>query len=120
TAEDLARFVSFQFSEGAVGGKQVLSYSTLKEMHAPVFVLPDWSGGLAIGWSIGPVANYTTVRFEGSNAGYQARIQFVPALKIGVVILMNRFIGNDGLWPLVYSALEHLIPAVKNSLDSGI
>ena len=120
TAEDLARFVSFQFSEGAVGGKQVLSYSTLKEMHAPVFVLPDWSGGLAIGWSVGPVANHTTVRFEGSNAGYHARIQFVPALKIGVVILTNRFLGLDGMWPLVYSALEHLIPAVKNSLDSGV
>jgi len=120
TVEDLARFVSFQFSEGSVGGKQVLSYSTLNEMHVPVFVYPDWSGGMALGWSVGPVANHTTVRFEGSNAGYQARIQFVPSLKIGVVLLTNRFIGVDKMWPLVYSALEHLIPAVKNTLESGV
>ena len=120
TAEDMARFISFQFSEGTVSGKHVLSYSTINEMHAPVFVFPDWSGGWAIGWKVEPVAGHTTVRFEGSLAGFQARIQFIPALKIGMVLLSNRFIGIEKMWPIVHSTLEHLIPPVKNTLGTGV
>ena len=120
TVEDMARFISFQFSEGSVSGKQVLSYSTLTEMHAPVFVFSDWSGGWAIGWKVEPVGGHTTVRFEGSLAGFQARIQFIPALKIGMVLLSNRFIGVEKMWPIVHSALEHLIPPVKNTLATGV
>ena len=115
TVEDLARFISFQFTDGTVNGKQILNVSTLKELHSPVFMFPDWSTALAPGWGIGPVADHTNVRSEGSAGGFQVRIQFVPSLKIGVVIASNRFIGIDKMYPIAYSVIEHLIPAVSDA-----
>lgn len=84
-------------------------------MHSPVFMFPDWSVALTLGWGMGPVADHTNVRCEGSAGGFQVRIQFVPSLKIGVVIASNRFIGVDKMHPIAYSVIEYLIPAVSDS-----
>jgi CubicO group peptidase (beta-lactamase class C family) len=115
TTEDLARFISFQFSDGKVNGKEILNVSTLKEMHAPVFVFPDWSTAIGLGWGMGPKAGYTNVRFEGSAGGFQVRIQFVPSLKIGVALASNRFIGVDKMHPITSSIIEHLAAALSKS-----
>ncbi len=49
--EDLARWLSCQFTGKAPGGKVLLREETLKEMHKPRYLVDDaWTTAWAIGW----------------------------------------------------------------------
>lgn len=89
SVEDIARFISLQFLDGPVQGKQILKGSTLREMHAPVFLDPNWNAATAIGWRIERMQNYTTIGHNGSISVFSSDVLIVPALKLGVALFAN-------------------------------
>jgi CubicO group peptidase (beta-lactamase class C family) len=109
TVEDMAHFISLQFREGPAQGEQILGGSTLREMHAPVFITPDWQGGMAIGWALDRVADHTLIGHGGGIHGFTTHIALVPALKLGVAVFTNT--GTDP-GRFTRAALELLIPVV--------
>jgi D-alanyl-D-alanine carboxypeptidase len=93
TVEDLAKFISLQFRDGAAGGKQVLKGSTLREMHRVEWLRSDWQSGWGIGFSIRRVGDQVRVGHGGSLPGHRTQIEFSPADKLGIIVLTN---ANDG------------------------
>lgn len=98
TVEDLARFISLQFQDEKVGGKQVLKGSTLREMHRVHWLFPSWKSGRGLGWSVRQFGGKTLVGHSGWVAGYQTQIGFIVEDRIGVIVLTN---ADDGS-PITY------------------
>ena len=107
---DLARFAMLQFRGGAAGGAQILKASTLREMHRPHWVEPDWAAGWGLGFRILRQNGKTYVGHGGALRGYRTQVQLCPAERIGVVVLTNADDGN----PLQYTdkAFQWVAPAI--------
>jgi len=107
---DLARFAMLQFRGGAAGGAQILKSSTLREMHRPHWVEPDWAAGWGLGFRILRQNGKTYVGHGGALRGYRTQVQLCPAERIGVVVLTNADDGN----PLQYTdkAFQWVAPAI--------
>lgn len=107
---DISRFIDFQFSNGMWNGRRVLSESTLREMHNPVFMNPDWLSGIGIGWFLSRMGTHVVISHDGGNPGFSADIAFLPDLKLGVAVLVNQTID---VLRLSHMMLEHLIPVME-------
>ena len=107
TVEDMARFIALQFRDGPAGGAQILAGDTLREMHQPVMMLPDWQGGTAIGWRLARSGGSVTIGHGGGVPGFTTQITLVPTLKLGLIVFTNT--GTDPL-ALARTALDLLIP----------
>lgn len=94
--QDLAKWVSFQFRTD--GGQrdphkgQVLDGATLEEMHRPVYVELDWSGGQALGWRVERMGNRVLHGHGGGIHGFASQVSFNKPSRTGVIVLAN-------LWP---------------------
>lgn len=112
--EDLAKYVAFHMAESSNVDSPVLSGRTLKEMHRPQWLFPDWQNAYGFGVRVRRVDGLVRVGHRGSVPGYYAIIEFVPALKLGVIVLTNSEEGD----PASYSdyALQLLSPIVAKSL----
>ena len=99
-AQDLAKWVRFQLSDGAVQGKRLISPRNMAEMHTPQMVMrpEDWgrefnpethqmSYGLA--WMIHDYRGLHLVSHGGAIDGFRANITLLPDQKIGIVVLSN-------------------------------
>jgi CubicO group peptidase (beta-lactamase class C family) len=107
---DMARFISLQFSEGTAAENGVLAANSVKEMHAPVWIAPDWSGGIGLGWHLRPLGKHTMVFKSGLTFGSTTDAAFIPALKLGVAV----FVNSVALAPVMTRAgLELLAPIVE-------
>jgi D-alanyl-D-alanine carboxypeptidase len=93
TVDDLARFISLQFRDGAAGGRQILKGSTLREMHRVQWLRGDWQSGWGLGFSIRRAGDQVRVGHGGSLPGHRTQIEFSPADKLGIIVLTN---ANDG------------------------
>ena len=95
TVHDLAKWISFQFREdgGARGGPQVLSGSTLAEMHHPQYIEPDWSSGQCLGWRVSRIGDHVYHGHGGGIHGFASQVSFNLPAKTGVIVLANA-------WPL--------------------
>lgn len=89
--EDLAKFVSLQFRDGAADGAQILKGSTLREMHRVQWLRPDWQGGQGLGFSVRRVGSEVRVGHDGAAPGYKSQVDFSPADKLGVIVLINGY-----------------------------
>ena len=96
TVEDMAKFVSAQFRRGKMGGRQILSTGSLREMHRVRFVENDWNSGTGIGFGSSRVAGKTYVGHSGGYPGFttQTFMQLDP--KVGVIVLTNTNDSNPG------------------------
>jgi CubicO group peptidase (beta-lactamase class C family) len=113
TVNDIAKFISLQFREGPAGGAQILGGSTLREMHQPVVVMPDFETGFGIGWGMRRQNGLKVIGHSGGLPGYTTNITLVPSLKLGVIVFTNY-----GTNPVEISngLLETLIPVVRRTL----
>jgi CubicO group peptidase (beta-lactamase class C family) len=93
TVADLARFAMLQFRDGPAGGRQVLAGSTLREMHRPHWVEPDWKSGWGLGFKVLHREARDLVGHGGWVAGYQTSFTFSPKEKVAVIALTN---ADDG------------------------
>ena len=89
TVSDLAKYISFQFRVDSSDTTTVLKGSTLREMQRIQWLAEDWTWGWGLGFGISRWNGKTLVGHSGWVAGNRTRIYFVPADKIGVVVLIN-------------------------------
>jgi D-alanyl-D-alanine carboxypeptidase len=113
TVEDLARFISLQFREDAVGGAQILKASTLKEMHRVHWLRPNWESGWGLGWSVVRVDGQVRITHGGSVPGYKTLVSAIPADKFGVIVLTNAEDGDPGSY--ARNAFAIIAPVLKKA-----
>ncbi|UCE17152.1 MAG: beta-lactamase family protein [Gemmatimonadota bacterium] len=116
TVEDLAKFLSLQFRDGAAGGAQILKGSTLKEMHRPHWLYDDWNGGRGLGWGVARVSDQVRIQHGGSVPGFKSAISAAPADKFGVVVLTNGDDGKPG--EITAQAWTLIAPVVRKATET--
>jgi D-alanyl-D-alanine carboxypeptidase len=89
TVVDMAKFVSAQFRRGKMGGAQLLSTGSLREMHRVRMLETNWTQGYAVGFSVRREKDKIYVGHGGSYPGYMTQTYFRPDDKIGVIVLTN-------------------------------
>jgi len=91
--EDLAKWMSFQFTSGRdTHSSKVLSSSTLAEMHRPVYMSNDWSNGQALSWRMNRRDDLVLHSHGGGIQGFASNMVFSVKAQTGVVVLAN-------IWP---------------------
>lgn len=89
TVEDMARFVSAQFRRGTMGGRQILSTGSLRQMHRIRMLENTWNRGSAIGFAVSRVGNKTYIGHGGGYPGYTTQTLIQLDDKVGVIVLTN-------------------------------
>lgn len=89
TVEDMARFVSAQFREGARGGNRILSTESLREMHRVRMLQENWKGGWGIGFGVRRVGDRLYVGHGGGYPGYTTNTRIQLDDEVGVIVLTN-------------------------------
>ncbi len=90
--EDLARWLSCQFTGKTPSGKVLLSEATLKEMHKPRYLVDDaWTRAWAIGWYAVRKDDVVWRMHSGGHYGFITNACFEPGEKIGAIALLNGF-----------------------------
>jgi len=87
--DDMAKFVSFQFSQGTVGANQVLTPGALRLMHRVRMLENDWKSGNAIGFAVSREGDKIYVGHGGSYFGYKTHTLMQMEPKVGVIVLTN-------------------------------
>ena len=89
TVGDMAKFVSAQFRRGPMGGAQILSTASLREMHRVRSLENTWTSGNAIGFAVTRVGDKTYVGHGGGYPGYTTQTLIDLEAKVGVIVLTN-------------------------------
>jgi D-alanyl-D-alanine carboxypeptidase len=117
---DLAKLVSLQFRDGPAGGSQILKGSTLREMQRVQWLRPDWQSGQGLGLGIRHVGQEVRVGKDGVAPGFKSLIEWVPAGKYGVIVLINGYDADTTFYmnqalsivgPAIVQATTHTRPA---------
>jgi CubicO group peptidase (beta-lactamase class C family) len=110
--EDLAKWVSFQFSSGRkTHPSKVLSASTLAEMHRAVYMSDDWMTGQAIAWRMNRRGSLVLHEHGGGIQGFASNVVFSVKAQTGVIVLAN-------IWPALapHAIAEDVAELVINEL----
>lgn len=94
TVEDMARFVSSQFRQGARGGNRLLSTASLREMHRVRMLETTWTNGQGIGFSVRRVDGKLYIGHGGGYPGYTTNTTIQLDSKVGVIVLTNTSDSN--------------------------
>ncbi|MEP7384776.1 MAG: serine hydrolase domain-containing protein, partial [Gemmatimonadota bacterium] len=94
--EDMAKFVSAQFRRGKMGGRQILSSGSLREMHRVRSMENDWSSGYGIGFSSNRIKDKTWIGHGGGYPGNTTQTFIQLDDKIGVIVLTNTNDSDPG------------------------
>ena len=89
TADDLAKFASWQFRLLQKGGEEILKANTLREMHRVHFLDDDWQPARGLGFSIWRDGEKKFVGHGGSCPGYRSQLLIQPKSKIATVFMSN-------------------------------
>ncbi|WKE64572.1 serine hydrolase [Gallaecimonas kandeliae] len=106
TAGDMARLLEAELNGGKVEGHQGLPAKVVALSQQQQVALDDKHGdfqrsGYALGWFLGQYKGQLTYHHFGSFDGYRPHLSFMPAPKLGMVILDNESELNDKLTDLV-------------------
>ncbi|MEO8451196.1 MAG: serine hydrolase domain-containing protein [Gemmatimonadota bacterium] len=94
TVEDMAKFVSAQFRTGPMGGRQILSTGSLREMHRVRVLENNWMQGNAIGFAVSRVRDKVYVGHGGGYPGYTTQTLIQLDDRVGVIVLTNTTDSN--------------------------
>jgi D-alanyl-D-alanine carboxypeptidase len=86
TAADMAKFVAWEMDDT---DPRVLSALSRREMRTPLWMLDDWSAGVAVTWFLQRFEGETLVHHTGGTAGFTAVAAFAPKSGVGIVVLTN-------------------------------
>lgn len=89
TAEDLARFASWQFRLLSTGGAEIVKANTLREMYRIHWVEPNFETTWGLGFSVWRRDNKVFVGHGGSCPGFRSAVLFRPEEKVAAVFLSN-------------------------------
>ena len=99
SVNEMAHYLTFQLSDGKYAGKQIVSESSLREMHSPQTAIPDpppsvslpglghFSYGLA--WVATSYRGHNLVWHNGGIDGFYALLSMLPDDHMGIVVLTN-------------------------------
>ncbi len=105
---DMCHWIIAQLNNGKYGKQQVISEQSLKEIHKPQVVLPEWDStckavldaSYCMGWVVRAYRGYRLLQHGGNGIGFNARVMFLPNEHLGAVILTN----------ITDSPLNYIIP----------
>ncbi len=89
TANDLAKFASWQFRLLENDIDEVLKSNTLREMHRVHFLDDDWQPAWGLGFSVWRNGEKKFVGHGGSCPGYRSQLLIQPNSKIATVFMTN-------------------------------
>jgi D-alanyl-D-alanine carboxypeptidase len=96
TVEDMARFVSAQFRQGARSENRILSTASLREMHRVRMLESTWTRGQGIGFSVRRVDDRLYVGHGGGYPGHTTQTLIQLDDRVGVIVLTNTNDSNPG------------------------
>lgn len=112
TAEDLARFASWQFRVlERKGGEEVLRSNTLREMHRVHWVDPDLETMWGLGFSVSKSEGKVFVGHGGSCPGFRTQLLLKPDEKLATIFMANAQGVNTG--EFVQQMYNIVAPAIK-------
>jgi len=109
TAEDLARFASWQFR--LTGDREeVLQAHTLDEMHRVHYVDPGWNTYWGLGFTVNRRNEKTFVGHGGSCPGFRSQLVLQLDEKVAVAFMANAMVNSgtyaSGIYDLVAEAIK--------------
>jgi CubicO group peptidase (beta-lactamase class C family) len=90
---DLAKWASLQFNETDEYRGPVLTGRSLREMHRPRFLVPDWSSGFGLGWQLNRGEKRAEIEHGGGLPGYKSKLLIDPSSKVAAIVLVH---AEDG------------------------
>lgn len=122
TAEDLARFASWNFR--LVGDREeVLHAHTLDEMHRVHYVDPDFDTFWGLGFSVRRSDDETFVGHGGSCPGFRSQLQMQTDDRIATVFMANAMVSagkfTQGIYDLVAEAIVEAADEDAPSTDGA-
>ena len=118
SVDEMSHYLTFQLGDGKYAGKQIVSESSLREMHSPQTAIPDpppqvsfpglghFSYGLA--WVATSYRGHSLVWHNGGIDGFYALLSMLPDDHMGVVILTNMPHGHTPE-VLAYNVYDRLL-----------
>lgn len=94
TANDMARWLQAQLSDGKISGQQIYPAGLVNSTHMPIAALEVEfytykRHHYGIGWYQAEYNGYLMYHHFGSYSGYRSHVSFIPELEIGVAVLIN-------------------------------
>jgi len=93
---DMSKYLLFHMNHGKVDGKQLLSENNSVQMQTPQMAIPgapaykeSGEGSYGMAFFISTYRGHKEVSHGGNIDGFSANLAFLPADKIGVVVLTN-------------------------------
>ncbi len=94
--EDMSKYMLFHMNRGRFGGKQLLSENNAVQMQIPQMVIqgaPSYpevgTQSYGMGFIVASYRGHKMVEHGGAIDGFTAELAFLPADRIGVVVLTN-------------------------------
>ena len=107
---DLSKWVIMQMDNGKYGdSKQLFSEGIHWQMWSPQTILPTAPGGsthfaaYGLGWFLNDVKGYKEVSHTGGIDGMVTKVDLIPELKLGIIVLTNQQSGA------AFSAIDNQI-----------
>lgn len=94
SAEDLAKWLLLNMNGGRFNGRQIISPASIEEILSPqINQQRDYYKfkryAYSLGWNIGTYEEDKLIHCFGEFQGFRPHVSFMPAHKIGVVVLAN-------------------------------
>ncbi|HSE51799.1 MAG TPA: serine hydrolase domain-containing protein, partial [Gemmatimonadales bacterium] len=128
TLEDYARWLEVHLNDGRLDGKQVLPAAAIREAHRPQArysrnVRGVSMVGYGLGWNIGILNGQDTLFTHGGGfAGFSTSMSFLPAHRVGIVVMVNTSDLGGALTELTAQAVYGIVtgggPLTADSLTA--
>ena len=112
---DMSKYLLFHMNQGKLEGKQLLSENHALQMQTPQMAIqgtPAYKdmgeSSYGMGFFLSSYRGHKTVDHGGNIDGFSAELSFLPADKIGVVVLSN-LDGNPLPEIVAYNVFDHLL-----------
>ncbi|MES2378348.1 MAG: serine hydrolase [Bacteroidota bacterium] len=115
SVNDLAKWVIMQMNNGKYGvGKQLFSEAIHNQMWSPQTIIPVAAPGVynthfaayGLGWFMSDVKGYKEVNHTGGIDGMVTKVNLIPELKLGIIVLTNQQSG---------AAFSSIVNEIKDS-----
>lgn len=106
TPGDMARWLEIQINDGVLDGRRIFPEGLVASTHQPLAANETTFGpytrqSYGLGWQIGRYGDDVLIHHFGNFSGSRAHVSFMPARRIGVVVLVNEDVLAGGLADLV-------------------
>jgi hypothetical protein len=109
----MTKWISLQFRRDRAlprGGAQILSGTSIREMHQPQYTDDDWTDGWCIGFSAVRRGNHVYLGHGGGNPGSLSRTAFHLGSNTGVIVVTNSD-GHTAQRDVALETLDRLVAA---------